>query len=376
MSFKGYKERIEYGDTVIVYMGFESMFPVEVESGKVHQTKYGAVKHDALVGLRFGSRVKCAKGFVHVLYPTPELWTVNLPHRTQILYATDISLVTLQLELKPGSVVVESGTGSASLSHSMLRTIAPSGHLYTFDFHALRVETAADEFRRHGLADLVTVMHRDVCKDGFGLNTIADAVFLDLPSPWEALPFAKAVLMPGGRICSFSPCVEQVQRACKTMADLGFTEIRTIECLLRPIDVRSMTIPMPDLGYGPGKCYVPDSSGSNQDGGLLSTNNVSEDKPVLGYVEIESQNKDKHPDKRRKKAKLNVMDDVSKESPKNENSRAVKDDAENVEMDDRNIDSNQMNDNKIEASYVFKSGLPALRMPGHTGYLTFATLYP
>lgn len=79
----------------------------------------------------------------------------------------------------------------------MLRTIAPSGHLYTFDFHALRVETATDEFRRHGLADLVTVMHRDVCKDGFGLNTIADAVFLDLPSPWEALPFAKGVLMPG-----------------------------------------------------------------------------------------------------------------------------------------------------------------------------------
>lgn len=79
----------------------------------------------------------------------------------------------------------------------MLRTIAPSGHLYTFDFHALRVETATDEFRRHGLADLVTVMHRDVCKEGFGLDTIADAVFLDLPSPWEALPFAKDVLMPG-----------------------------------------------------------------------------------------------------------------------------------------------------------------------------------
>lgn len=186
---------------------------------------------------------------------------------------------------------------------------------------------------------------------------------------------------PGGRICSFSPCVEQVQRACKTMADLGFTEIRTIECLLRPIDVRTMTLPMPDLGYGPGKSYVPNSSSSNQDGVqqcAKSASDVSEDKPVLGYVEIESQNKDKHQDKHRKKAKLNVMDDVSKEVPKIENSRVEDDDnnAENIEMDDRNVDSYQMNDNKIKASYVFKSGLPALRMPGHTGYLTFATLYP
>ena len=49
------------------------------------------------------------KGWVYLLHPTPELWTVNLPHRTQILYTTDISMVLLQLDIKPGSVVVESG---------------------------------------------------------------------------------------------------------------------------------------------------------------------------------------------------------------------------------------------------------------------------
>lgn len=49
------------------------------------------------------------KGWVYLLHPTPELWTVNLPHRTQILYTTDISMVTLKLALKPGSIVIESG---------------------------------------------------------------------------------------------------------------------------------------------------------------------------------------------------------------------------------------------------------------------------
>ena len=48
-------------------------------------------------------------GFVFLLSPTSELWTLALPHRTQILYLADISTVVNFLELRPGSVVLESG---------------------------------------------------------------------------------------------------------------------------------------------------------------------------------------------------------------------------------------------------------------------------
>ena len=33
----------------------------------------------------------------------------------------------------------------------------------------------------------MTVKQRDACKDGFELDKIADAVFLDLPHPWDAI---------------------------------------------------------------------------------------------------------------------------------------------------------------------------------------------
>lgn len=92
-----------------------------------------------------------------MLQPTPDLWTQCLPHRTQIIYTPDISMIIFQLEIKPGSIIIESGTGSGSLSHSFLRAIKPLGHLHTFDFHEQRCDIARQEFVSHGLGDFVTV---------------------------------------------------------------------------------------------------------------------------------------------------------------------------------------------------------------------------
>lgn len=45
-----------------------------------------------------------------------------------------------------------------------------------------------------GVDENVTVTHRDVCQDGFRLTNVADAVFLDLPKPWEVIPSAKQAI--------------------------------------------------------------------------------------------------------------------------------------------------------------------------------------
>jgi len=76
--------------------------------------------------------------------------------------------------------------------------------------------TYREEFIRHGMQDIVTLTHRNVCKDGFTVENLADAgmysfccltateldsldtVFLDLPAPWDAVIHAKKAL----RVCS------------------------------------------------------------------------------------------------------------------------------------------------------------------------------
>ncbi|XP_037687690.1 tRNA (adenine(58)-N(1))-methyltransferase catalytic subunit TRMT61A isoform X1 [Choloepus didactylus] len=111
MSFVAYEELIKEGDTAILSLGHGAMVAVRVQRGAQTQTRHGVVRHSVdLIGRPFGSKVTCGRGgWVYVLHPTPELWTLNLPHRTQILYSTDIALLTMMLELRPGSVVCESG---------------------------------------------------------------------------------------------------------------------------------------------------------------------------------------------------------------------------------------------------------------------------
>lgn len=88
------------------------------------------------------------------MMPKPSLWAVALNHRTEILYNADIALVTQMLELKPGKIVLESGTGSGSLSTHLSNAVAPNGHLFTFEFHQQRSELARADFEKNGLSSV------------------------------------------------------------------------------------------------------------------------------------------------------------------------------------------------------------------------------
>nr|XP_011753247.1 tRNA (adenine(58)-N(1))-methyltransferase catalytic subunit TRMT61A isoform X3 [Macaca nemestrina] len=151
-------------------------------------------------------------------------------------------------------------TGSGSVSHAIIRTIAPTGHLHTVEFHQQRAEKAREEFQEHRVGRWVTVRTQDVCRSGFGVSHVADAVFLDIPSPWEAVGHAwDALKVEGGRFCSFSPCIEQVQRTCQALAARGFSELSTLEVLPQVYNVRTVSLPPPDLGAGTDGPASPDT---------------------------------------------------------------------------------------------------------------------
>ena len=91
MGFLNRKEVIEENDLVILYVNFNSIYPVYVrekvmsrkgvEVENIYQTKYGSLKAMDLVGVKYGTKVQLSKGYGFALHPTPELWTKCLPHR-------------------------------------------------------------------------------------------------------------------------------------------------------------------------------------------------------------------------------------------------------------------------------------------------------
>lgn len=173
------------------------------------------------------------------------------------------------------------------------------------------------------MENYVTVRHQDVCELGFTdeLNNKADAVFLDLPMPWKAIPHAiKTFKNSGGRICTFSPCIEQVQKSCQTLHDLGFIDIKTIEVLRTTYSVQTRNVNSLQLDY----LKYPKDEETNVEG-----NDVSSDSKI---EEPEAKKAKKHPAKK-------------------------------------------SNDHKSEVKKVL-TAIPLGTQPGHTGYLTFATWLP
>lgn len=317
------------GQLVSLHLNREQELPVKLTTvascaedqgyaeGVVTNTKFGSFPHSTLIGKKWGSQIQASKvdtgtrgranitqgqkrkisaistdspatgeeipepkqaitaasGFIHVLPPTPESWTTSLPHRTQIVYTPDYSYILQRIRARPGSTLIEAGSGSGSFTHAAaravfqgsLRAIEPetassftntAGKVFTFEYHAERQQKVATEMKAHGLESVVSSIHRDVYKDGFWiksederyLSPKANCIFLDLPAPWEALNHLTrngttekpSALDPSSsvHICTFSPCIEQVQKTVSEMRKLGWLDIEMVEIQHKRIDVR------------------------------------------------------------------------------------------------------------------------------------------
>lgn len=54
----------------------------------------------------------------------------------------DIAYITMRLGVRVYGKVVEAGTGSGSMTHSLARSVGPRGKVVSFEYHRVRYEKA------------------------------------------------------------------------------------------------------------------------------------------------------------------------------------------------------------------------------------------
>lgn len=54
----------------------------------------------------------------------------------------DIAYITMRLGVRCGGKVIEAGTGSGSMTHSLARAVGERGRVLSYEYHRVRYEKA------------------------------------------------------------------------------------------------------------------------------------------------------------------------------------------------------------------------------------------
>ena len=202
-----------------------------VEGQDIHGTD-GVIQVTRLAETDFGHEVISDKGVpFRVMKPTLYDLVRGVRRQTQIIYPKDIGYICMRLGVGNGTRVIEAGSGSGSLTIALSWFSGDKGHVYTYEAREEFYTLCGRNLAWAGVGANVTQHLRDI-KDGFE-QTDADALFLDVRTPWEYLDQVRAAVRPGGALAFLVPTVDQVSLLLKGMEQGPFDAVEVEEVLVR-----------------------------------------------------------------------------------------------------------------------------------------------
>jgi len=210
----------------------EKHFFIRLHPGDQFQTHHGILNHDDLIGLPWGSKVLSHVGKPFILIqPSLHDLLLNTRRNTTIMYPKDIGFILLNMSIIPGATVVEAGSGSGAFTTALAFTVGETGYVISYEHRSEMQSLAEKNIKRLGLEKQVSFKLRDI-KEGFDERGV-DALFLDLPNPWDYIPQVHKALKAGGHFGSLLPTSNQVIRLLDSLEVNPFALIEVCEILLR-----------------------------------------------------------------------------------------------------------------------------------------------
>ena len=238
---------------------------VVLEPGKTFFTHRGSLSHDDLIGRPDGSVVTSSGGTPYVaLRPLLADFTLSMKRGAAVVYPKDAAQIVAMADVFPGARVVEAGAGSGALTCWLLRAAGEEGSVTSFERRADFAEIArrnvaaffgavpaswhlvAGDFAAPG--EPPEAGHPgEPPEDGLPGDPLgadnADRVILDMLAPWDCVPAAAQVLMPGGVICCYVATTTQLSRTVEALRGYGqFDEPAAWESLVRGWHVDGLAV--------------------------------------------------------------------------------------------------------------------------------------
>ncbi len=235
---KQVENTIKEKDLVLIYLDEKRQFLVQAIKGLRLSSDLGDMNLADIIGEPFGltGETHLGKKF-YCLKPSTADLMMKVKRTTTIVYPKDLGYLMLETAVGPGSRVIELGTGSGALTLALAKFVAPDGRVYSYDRRDDFIINARKNVERVGYAANVEFTCADVAQDGFREHGV-DAIFIDVPEPWDIVPKAFEALKGGHHLVSWSPNVEQVKRMSEVLQEFRFQRIKVKEINEREILVR------------------------------------------------------------------------------------------------------------------------------------------
>ena len=156
----------------------------------------------------------------------------KLKRGPQVILPKDIGIIIAYTGIGKRSLCVDAGTGSGWLAVSLGRV---AGKVVSYDIRDDFLKIAQRNIEIEQL-DNVELKNGDVTKKIEEKE--ADLVTLDFANSDKALRNARKALKLGGHVVGYLPHMEQVKKFVSTLEKLKFSNIYTIEIIVRDMLVR------------------------------------------------------------------------------------------------------------------------------------------
>ena len=220
------------GDLVQLVGLSHKHFLITLKAGATMQTHRGVVSHDDIIGKPWGSKIQShLERPFFLLQPSIADLLSELPRSTQIMYPKDVGFVLMTMGIGPGQHILEAGTGSGGLTSVFAYYVGDSGRIFSYERNEQHQARAKKNLEMLGLTDRVMFHTADIT-DGF-VETDVDALFLDVPNPYDFISHVKDTLKSGGFFGSILPTTNQVSRLVIALRMHGFQYIQVVETFFR-----------------------------------------------------------------------------------------------------------------------------------------------